>query len=480
MVSENRIAVGGTGIPTSNLYYYQKIYDKNGKLTIEGWYELSFTKYQIKESDLRIKTMSFTSPTYIDLTRGKTMVKIISDSHENFYGYILSVEEQSDGLYSYSCQDFNRTLSEKISWGVENTSIYSCVKALLGGEVDATLDLKTYLSYTDQSKLLLPIGKYKQAAYEDIQAFNPMEKKISAIFSNQTRGDIIRSLLYQNNVFVDFYFPNAGTSSIDAAVEPYSPEKWLGEGLYFTTPELAEWKMKFDTTNVITDVYITSSDSKKNIKTYYSSKDLLGLDLSLFFGRMMTTVDTPVKQTTTTSTTSDGGGSGAGVATGTTIYINSDNIYSKSKDAKMLDDVATALKSHGYNVINPHHINPGYHVSDLRDNVPKNSCYFPIFGGICSGTLVDMCSNYYQQYMKNKNVKVVLGFLAPPVKDDLDTLTWLKRAWDDNFSSRSFTGLANPGKYLKEHGFTYIYGSSGTDLGNKFYSGGGGLTTVAK
>lgn len=242
--------------------------------------------------------------------------------------------------------------------------------------------------------------------------------------------------------------------------------------------------MKFDTTNVITDVEITASGSKyKNEKNYYSSKDLLGVDLAVFFGRMMTTLDNPVQNTATNTTgtsSSGGGGSGAGVPAGTTVYINSDNIISKKKDAQMLADVATALKSHGYNVINPNHINPGYHVTDLRDNVPNNACYFPIFGGICSGTLVDMASNYYKQYMKKKNVKVVLGFLAPPVKDDLDTLTWLKRAWDDNFSPRSFTGLANPGKYLKDNGFTYIYGSSGTDLGNKFYSGGGGLTTVAK
>ena len=54
--------------------------------------EVHYTKYQIKETDMRVKTATFTSPDYIDLTTGLYYVLISSKYHENFSGVILDVD----------------------------------------------------------------------------------------------------------------------------------------------------------------------------------------------------------------------------------------------------------------------------------------------------------------------------------------------------------------------------------------------------
>lgn len=171
---------------------------------------------------------------------------------------------------------------------------------------------------------------------------------------------------------------------------------------------------------------------------------------------------------------------GFSIPLSTVIYINTDNIYGKTKDAKMLEDCAATLRSYGYKVVNTNHIGPNYHVYDLKNVLPAKSCYFSIFGGLCSGTFRDMASKYYQNILKSKNIVEICGFLSPPVKNDLDTLGWLPRSWDDNFSPSSFKGISNPGQYLKNNGFNYVYGSTGAELALNFINGGGGMSTLSK
>ena len=70
---------------------------------------IEFTKFQIKETDLRVKTATFSSPTYVDLTTGQYGILLLSPYHENFGGVILSVEYDEDNeLYNYQCQDWSR------------------------------------------------------------------------------------------------------------------------------------------------------------------------------------------------------------------------------------------------------------------------------------------------------------------------------------------------------------------------------------
>ena len=85
-----------------------------------------YTKYDIKETDFRIKTASFTSPTFYDLTTGKYAVLIQSKYHENFGGILLDVEYDEDkGLYTYQCQDWSRQYISKFEMWTNSVKLYN-------------------------------------------------------------------------------------------------------------------------------------------------------------------------------------------------------------------------------------------------------------------------------------------------------------------------------------------------------------------
>ena len=77
-------------------------------------YEIHWKKYQIKETDMRQKTATFTSPNYFDPTTGVYCVLFLCDSHEAFGGIIIDWDYDKDsGLYEYQCQDFSRVYQSK-------------------------------------------------------------------------------------------------------------------------------------------------------------------------------------------------------------------------------------------------------------------------------------------------------------------------------------------------------------------------------
>ena len=99
--TESYIYVGYATKPTA-LYLADTFYKDRLKIP--------FVKYQIKETDRRIKTASFTSSEYFDVTKGKLIVVISSKYHENFVGIILNCEyDEDNGVYTYNCQDWSRT-----------------------------------------------------------------------------------------------------------------------------------------------------------------------------------------------------------------------------------------------------------------------------------------------------------------------------------------------------------------------------------
>ena len=166
----------------------------------------------------------------------------------------------------------------------------------------------------------------------------------------------------------------------------------------------------------------------------------------------------------TTTTLNRTTGSGDKI-TKKTIVLDSDNIFNKATDLKFLNDIASVLRSKGYKVIVNSNIGPNEHCSDVMGKY-SDACIFCIFGGVDSGMFVDMSANWYQNYLKKYNNRVVLGFTYTTY--NLATLTWLQRAHDDDYSPASFTGLAYPGTYLNDHGMDYVYGNTATQMANNF------------
>ena len=149
-----------------------------------------------------------------------------------------------------------------------------------------------------------------------------------------------------------------------------------------------------------------------------------------------------------------------------TIIIDSDNIFNKTADKKYMNQLATALRAKGYTVI-VSEIGPNAHCNDVMGKY-SNAVVLCLFGGADSGMFVDMSAKWYQNLLTKYNNRVVLGFVVPPNYVDLATISWLKRAHDDDYSPDDFTGLAYPGTYLNQHGMDYIYGRSATEMSNNF------------
>ena len=442
-------------------------------ITMKGWDTSNptyWSKYQIKETDMRQKTASFTSPQYLDLTTGLYTVLITSPYHEDFGGIILTVDyDKSTGLYEYQCQDFSRKYQSKFSLISKNNSYYNLLRLFLtqmgvsnGKGKVSSAKLK---NYSRQLSGLRPKLYYDQGIWENGIKFNPMTNVQQMIFRDVSYIDAIRDLVFGTGAYIDVYFDKYGVLQI----KPFSKNDWLQNGIYLTTPELASSKFKFDTTNIITGVVVNSEDRSKKGK-YYSSEKLVRLDLSAFFGNLNASVDNPNKTTTSTSTKSTSNKKSTKTKTkegsGITVFMNIDNIHSKSADMKLMKDIGKYLKKRGYK-IEIGGIGPGYHYSQIN-RVKKNGIYMCIYGGACAGTLKEhWSSNHYKSVLKKKNAKMVVAFLSPP-SSNIHNLKWLPRAHDDNFSPYSFKGVSNPEKQLLNAGIGVVIGKNAKEIASKF------------
>ena len=442
-------------------------------ITMKGWDTSNptyWSKYQIKETDMRQKTASFTSPQYLDLTTGLYTVLITSPYHEDFGGIILTVDyDKSTGLYEYQCQDFSRKYQSKFSLISKNNSYYNLLRLFLtqmgvsnGKGKVSSAKLK---NYSRQLSGLRPKLYYDQGIWENGIKFNPMTNVQQMIFRDVSYIDAIRDLVFGTGAYIDVYFDKYGVLQI----KPFSKNDWLQNGIYLTTPELASSKFKFDTTNIITGVVVNSEDRSKKGK-YYSSEKLVRLDLSAFFGNLNASVDNPNKTTTSTSTKSTSNKKSTKTKTkegsGITVFMNIDNIHSKSADMKLMKDIGKYLKKRGYK-IEIGGIGPGYHYSQIN-RVKKNGIYMCIYGGACAGTLKEhWSSNHYKSVLKKKNAKMVVAFLSPP-SSNIHNLKWLPRAHDDNFSPSSFKGVSNPEKQLLNAGIGVVIGKNAKEIASKF------------
>ena len=434
--------------------------------------KIYWSKYQIKETDMRQKTATFTSPHYFDLTTGLYTVLITSPYHEDFGGIILSVDyDKSTGLYEYQCQDFSRKYQSRFNLISKNNNNYDLLRLFLTqfgvNNGKGRVSKSKLKNYKHELSGLRPKLYYDQGIWENGIKFNPMTNVQQMVFRDVSYIEAIRDIVLGSGAYIDVYFDKYGVLQI----KPFNKDDWLENGIYLTTPELASRKFKFDTTNIITGVVVNSENRlKKGHK--YSSKKLVRLDLSAFFGNLTTTIDNPNKTTTTTKSSSKSVSTKKSTktkkkeGTGITVFMNIDNIHSKSADMKLMKDIGKYLKKRGYN-IEIGGIGPGYHYSQIN-RVKKNGIYMCIYGGACAGTLKEHWeSNHYKSVLKKKNAKMVVAFLSPP-STNIHNLKWLPRAHDDNFSPSSFKGVNNPEKKMLDAGIGVVIGKNAKEIASKF------------
>lgn len=524
-------ASGGYTIPGSNqgrieskIYTMYWSYEDNKKsdwvydtpnwdkeLSLHPDYSISFTNYEITETDGRVKTAKFTTSGYIDLTYGRAWVYITSPYHENFGGRILKVDyDKSTGLYTYQCQDGRRQyISKRRMMGAgENTTVYELLQLLLmsaawykKGNPSKSNLVENSKKYAKLLSGLHPIGDYDNLKLSPIlKGGNPFKQKVGQYLAYDSTIDQITNLAKNGQYPIDVWFDPSGICHID----PIDLDKWLKQGIRLVHSDLISYKYGFDTTNIITGVTLKSKDDE-NASGYYDE----WYELTYLFGANFGSVDPVTTSTGTTSTsnssststssgTATGNGvvinpktgcrdnSGANIPKNMPIVISIDNIGTYSQDMQFMRNVKSALQGHGYTNVTISGVGPGYHNKDVERASP-NTCCLTIFGGYCACTFSD-----YWGYLKSKiksGVKIVAGFTnmpnyhankpssTNPNGTHLDKITWLPKPWD---MSCGISGISNPGQRILNAGVNWVYGDTAQELADNLAKGnsGGSSTTT--
>ena len=445
-----------------------------------NWWNIPYKKYQIKESDMRIKTATFTSNAYIDLTLGSYAVRIRSPAHENFLGIILNVEEDENGLYNYQCQDWSRNYNTPIAYYSTNVSVYQCIRNMMTNcEIGDNPNQQTLNNYKKSLSGLRPIGQYEQSLWGSTIKFNPMTAKFK-LFKVDEVSDIetLRTLIYGSGAYIDVYFNDKGYIQI----EPYHKKDFFETGLRLTRPETLSQKRKFDLTNIITRVRVKSNKALEK-GTVYFSNDLVNLNLELIVGKQGVLIDNPnPKSTITTSTTS----SNTSKTSTTTKQVS--NPYGTKKKAVWINadggsgtiknQLANALRKKGWSV-KVSGTGPSWHYTDYF-RCSSGYVLMMVMNGFCAGSMREAYSTKIQNVLKKKGVVLVpvwhtAGWTNPrgmkPYRYGDFSGYSAKRAWDDNFS-RGNPGIKNVGQWLKSVGAKYCCHPTLNGIMNQFLAGG--------
>lgn len=431
-----------------------------------------WSKYQIKETDFRSKTATFTSPQYLDLSTGTYCVMITTPLHEDFGGIIIDVKyNHKTGLYEYQCQDHSRAYQGKFELINTKRNIHRILQFLITQGGISTVGALSKVKLKKYKKVLSglrPAYQYEQKYYGSIINFNPMTEKSKMIFRNKSWIEAIRALVLGSGAYIDVYFDKYGIIHI----EPYTKKDFFNTGLYLTTPEMAAVTQEFDTTNIITGVTVHNTDKTK-IGKYYGSKTLVNLDLSAIFGNLTTSIDNPTqtktvtkKKSTTKTKTNNPYNTKEKV-----VWLNSDNINGPSSDRKFLEDVAGILEKNGWRtkIVG---VGPNTHTEGYMG--PTNGIWFCVYGGADGAVFRETVgNNSYTNKLKSLGSRTVIGMHGGgDIRKGGKYYDWLPRAHDDNYSPSSYTGISHPLDMLTKGKVPIMYADNADQMAAKFLAGG--------
>ena len=147
------------------------------------------------------------------------------------------------------------------------------------------------------------------------------------------------------------------------------------------------------------------------------------------------------------------------------VYITSDNINGTAKDNARINKIITELNLLGIKAYNMG-LGPNKHIKVLQSTtVPQNALVVDIFGGADAGTIYEMGQSWYKSI---RGARKVFSIFLPPSKV-ITGLSFLQRAHDDDYDPVSFTGLANPDKYMINNGYKYLYSGDISTIVNSMF-----------
>ena len=416
--------------------YITTVYSGTGKgIWIGGthWVEIPWTKYQIKESDFRVKTATLTSPTLLDLTTGQKFIKLVSTKHENFMGTVLDDDytENKDGTYSYKLQDMSRQFMRKIvTISTGTVDNYRLLQSLLtGNQLGHTAKITSEVKQACKEMWSGLRAKYKYAGsyMGNPVGSNLMENKPKLIIRNATVMDAIRAICYSSG-YIDLYFDDNGILQL----KPINLEDWRNTGLRLSVDETSSRQFKFDTTNSITRVLI-GGETDTQLGTAYDSSDMVGLDLSAFFGYNSTYVDNPNKQSSSGSKTTKATKNTNNQTNTNTAPVGKNGNPFNNKPKRIIVSADNGSDSFRTSIINLLK-KDGWSVTDLGTGSDQHSRSYDIldskyavnltiYNGMCAGTIKEC----YDGWLKGKHEKYGVALVMM-----WDTHSWTSKKGKNN------------------------------------------------
>lgn len=135
-------------------------------------------------------------------------------------------------------------------------------------------------------------------------------------------------------------------------------------------------------------------------------------------------------------------------ASATTVFLTSDHIGSESNDLNMLNSVKNYIEeiSNGQLevIVDSEAPSPGEGTRAIESDADVSVN----FAANCAGNFLILSKA--KQNIDKQIIFVNVGNF------DLDNADFIRRAWDDDYSSEYFAGIKNPGIFLKESGIDYI------------------------
>ena len=454
---------------------------KNARAPIVSWDGTLIKRwknYTIKETDMRVKTASFTAPVKLDMTEGQWIVHISHPSHEPFAGIILSREyDHKTGLSTYQCQDFSRNYMSKVAVAATNVPIYNLLRSLLcRGDLSFYPKQKELDTYAKMISGLKPLSVYDQEKWGSVVKFNPFNTKTSMFIQDKSYIDVIRDLVYGAGAYIDVYFDVYGICHI----QPYSKKDFFENGLHLSKAEVGDRKYKFDTTNIVTGVVVKSTD-KTNPGDLMSSKTLVGLDLAAYFGNYFTMINNPNQSSSSNS-------SSTSKKQSTTTTKNTSNPYgTKSKkiwigadggSGDIKNDIISKLKQNGWEC-HDSGTGPNVHYEDYWNVTSDYQVLAIVDNGFDPATVMEAYEGSVKSELERKGVTCMFFF---------DTRSWTNpdgmgpyrygdftgyhshRAWDDNYSN--FSGSLNVKEYFQNNNIKYCASPDAEGIVAQFLAGG--------
>ena len=424
--------------------------------------------YNIKETDMRIKTANFKSPQGLDLTNGQYAVLMTSPSHEDFSGVIIGMDyDKKNDEFSFQCQDWSRKLMGERVGCLEGIKVYNFLQYLIAdGNISFPVATTDELNkWKNVLSGLRPKEYYADSNFGGNTNFNRMDNQLFIQYKGVKKIELLRDILFSGGPYWDVYYDKYGILQI----ERYNAKAYQEKGVEIDPREISEIKIKFDISNVIT--HTTHYDIDTFDSTKYSSPLLEEL-----FGKLGKVYENPKKEendsntkSTTASTTSNPYGNKA-----KKIWINSDNGSGNMKNA-----VANLLKQKGWEVHNGRTCS-NCHYEDYFNVSSDYQVYATMYNGFCAGTVREAYSSSIQNTLKKKGVVLVImwdtsGWTNPqgmqPYRFGDFSGYNASRAWDDNFSS-SDPSIKNVSQWLKNNNAIYCANPTADGIVEQFLAGG--------